>query len=66
MENEASIINFLMIRLNLTSKAYHLTLTNLGNIQCRYLIREGIKCNASSSSQTFIISIFFAGSCNLV
>lgn len=53
MENETSIINFLMMRLNLTSKAYHLTVDHLGNIQCRNLIREGIKSNASSPSQSF-------------
>lgn len=53
MENEASIINFLMMRLNLTSEAYHLILNHLENIQYRNLIREGIKSRASSPSQSF-------------
>lgn len=52
MENEASVINFLIMRFHLTSKAYHLTLNHLGNIQCRNLIREGIKSNVSSPSQS--------------
>lgn len=41
------------MRLNLTSKAYHLTPNHLGNIPYRNLIGEGIKSNASSPSQSF-------------